>query len=43
MGSYVEGIGTQAWWRSPFGIAFHPATRSLFVSDGSNHVIRRIK
>jgi hypothetical protein len=43
MGSYLEGTGTQARWNFPFGIAFHPPTRSLFVSDGGNHVIRRIK
>ena len=42
-GGYGEGISSQAKWNSPFDIAYDAKSGSLFVSDGDNHVIRRIQ
>ncbi len=41
-GGYLEGVGTAALFNSPFSLAFHHPTGSLFVVDGGNFVIRRI-
>jgi cysteine-rich repeat protein len=41
--SYVEGKPTDARWNSPYEVVFHPASRSLFVSDSDNYLIRRIQ
>lgn len=41
-GGYVDAVGVAAAFASPFGMAYHPPTHSLFVSD-ANHVIRRIQ
>ncbi len=43
LGGYLEGVGTQAKWNFPFSIVFDPITKSLFVSDSGNFVIRQIK
>jgi hypothetical protein len=42
-GDYVEGSPSQARWNFPHDIVYHPETHSLFVSDSSNSVIRRIR
>lgn len=42
-GGYNEGAASNALWDYPYDIAFHEESRSLFVSDGGNHVIRRIQ
>jgi cysteine-rich repeat protein len=42
-GSYAEGYAFTARWNNPYELAWHAASRSLFVSDGSNYVIRRIQ
>jgi cysteine-rich repeat protein len=42
-GAYVEGGPTQARWWYPYDIVYHAGSRSIFVSDGGNNVIRRIK
>lgn len=42
-GSYAEGIGAAAQWNNPLDIAFDPKSRSLFVSDSNNFIIRRIE
>lgn len=42
-GDYAEGVPSKALWNYPYDIAFHEESRSLFVSDGGNHVIRRIQ
>jgi cysteine-rich repeat protein len=41
-GGYAEGGPTQAQWWYPYDIVYHAGSRSLFVSDGMNNVIRRI-
>jgi len=43
VGGYAEGIGKAAVWNAPWGIAFDPSSKSLFVSDSENFVIRRIQ
>jgi len=43
MGSYAEGIGKDARWNAPWGMAFDPLSKSLFVADSGNFVIRRIQ
>ncbi len=40
---YVEGTGATARFDGPFSIAYHYPSRSLFVMDSNNHVIRRIR
>jgi len=42
-GSYAEGTGTSAAWNFPFSMAYHFPSKSLFVADGGNFVIRRIQ
>jgi hypothetical protein len=41
-GGYVEGVGSAARFQGPWGLAYHAASGSLFVSDG-NRVVRRIQ
>ena len=41
-GGYVDAVGVAAAFASPWGIAYHHPSHSLFVSD-ANHVIRRIQ
>ena len=38
--SYVEGIGTEAHFDGPRGVAFYEGI--LYVTDSGNHVIRKI-
>jgi len=40
---YVEGPGATARFDGPFSIAYHYPSRSLFVMDSANHVIRRVR
>ncbi len=40
---YMEDVGTAALFDSPFGLAYHWPSSSLFVVDGGNEVIRRIQ
>ena len=42
-GAYTEGIGTAARLNSPWSIVYHWPTRSLFVADSGNNVVRRIQ
>lgn len=42
-GGYAEGVGKAAQWSIPWDIAFDPMSKSLFVSDSGNSVIRRIQ
>ena len=42
-GGYVEGTGTAARFATPFSIAYHAPSNSLFVFDVANHVLRRIR
>jgi cysteine-rich repeat protein len=42
-GGYVEGTGSAARFQGPWSIAYHFPSNSLFVSDGGNFVIRRIR
>jgi cysteine-rich repeat protein len=42
-GGYVEGVGLASQFSQPWSIVYHHPTRSLFVSDGGNEVIRRIQ
>jgi cysteine-rich repeat protein len=43
VGTYKEGTGVDARWDSPWGIAFDPSTKLLYVSDAGNALIRRIQ
>lgn len=43
MAGYVEGTGSAARLSGPFSITFHYPSRSLFVLDGANALIRRIR
>jgi cysteine-rich repeat protein len=43
LGGYLEGTGAMTQWNSPFHTVFHFPSRSLFVVDGGNFVIRRIQ
>jgi hypothetical protein len=43
MPGYVEGTGAAARFRFPFSVAYHFPSRSLFVVDSGNYVIRRIR
>jgi hypothetical protein len=43
VGGYMEGVGVMSRWSGPWSIAFHYPSRSLFVSDSGNNVIRRIQ
>ena len=38
----ADGMGTAASFNAPFGIAVSPDGRVLYVTDGSNHLIREI-
>lgn len=42
-GAYVEGIGTAARFNLPTDVLFHFPTRSLFVFDAANAVLRRVQ
>ena len=42
-GGYAEGTGAQAQFSGPYGVAYHVPSRSLFVVDAANYVIRRIQ
>ena len=42
-GSYLEGVGVAAQFANPFALAFHYPSRSLFVFDAGNSVIRRVQ
>ena len=42
-GGYAEGVGSAAEFDGPFSASYDPVTRSLFVLDGGNFVIRRIQ
>ena len=42
-GGYAEGVGTAALFNAPWSCAFHYPSRSLFVFDSGNDVIRRIR
>ena len=42
-GGYVEGVGTAALLSSPWSCVFHWPSRSLFVFDSGNNVLRRIQ
>lgn len=42
-GGYAEGVGAAAALDSPFSMAFHFPSNSLFVVDSGNSVIRRIQ
>jgi cysteine-rich repeat protein len=42
-GGYMEGTGAMSQWNTPFSTVFHFPSRSLFVLDGGNFVIRRIQ
>ncbi|HEY8378382.1 MAG TPA: hypothetical protein VIK91_17920 [Nannocystis sp.] len=43
MGGYVEGVGTAARFNGPFSLTFHFPSNSLFILDGANRVIRRLR
>lgn len=43
IGGYQEGIGAAARWSGPWDIAYDKFSGHLFVSDGNNAIIRRIK
>lgn len=43
MNGYTEGIGAMARLDRPYGVAFHFPSRSMFVIDSDNSVIRRIR
>ena len=40
---YIEGVGSAARLDSPWGLAFHYASRSIFWFDNANCVVRRIQ
>jgi hypothetical protein len=42
-GGYLEGLGAGAAWNGPYNIAHHFPSKSLFVADAGNYVIRRIQ
>lgn len=42
-GAYAEGTGSLALWSLPYDSIYHPASKSIFVSDSQNYVIRRIQ
>jgi hypothetical protein len=42
-GGYAEGTGAAAQFNYPFALAFHFPSHSLFLYDGNNAVIRRIR
>jgi hypothetical protein len=42
-GSYVEAVGSAARLYSPYAVAFHFPSNSLFLLDSGNDVIRRIQ
>ncbi len=41
LGGYVEGVGSMAQLAGPFSVAFHFPSKSLFVYDSGNFVLRR--
>ena len=41
-GGYAEGVGAAAAFDSPFSMVYHYPSKSLFVFDSNNHVIRRV-
>jgi sugar lactone lactonase YvrE len=38
----ADGVGASARFRGPLGVVSDPATGTLWVTDGSNHTIRRV-
>lgn len=42
-GGYAEGVGSAALFDGPFSAVFHFPSNSLFVTDGRNDLIRRIR
>ena len=42
-GGYAEGVGASAQLSGPWDVLFHPPTRSLYVFDGGNFVLRRVR
>jgi hypothetical protein len=42
-GGYLEGVGNQAEFSCPYSLVYHFPTRSIFVHDSGNLVIRQIK
>ena len=42
-GGYLEGVGNQAEFSCPFSLVYHFPTRSIYVLDSGNLVIRQIK
>jgi cysteine-rich repeat protein len=42
-GGYAEGVGSAAQIHGAWSMVYHHASRSLFVADGLNFVIRRIQ
>lgn len=42
-GGYLEGVGILAQFQGPFSVAYHFPSNSIFVVDGANDVIRRIR
>jgi streptogramin lyase len=38
----IDGVGTDARFNEPFGLTYDPTTGDLFVTDASEHVVRRI-
>ncbi|WAS95485.1 hypothetical protein [Nannocystis punicea] len=42
-GDYIEGTGVEARFNAPFALAYHYPSKSLFVLDSANRVIRRVE
>ncbi|HRI63886.1 MAG TPA: hypothetical protein PK156_06600 [Polyangium sp.] len=42
-GGYVEGLLSSAQWKGPYDIVYHPPSKTFYVSDGGNYVVRRIR
>ncbi|MCY1071642.1 hypothetical protein OV090_43260 [Nannocystis sp. RBIL2] len=42
-GGYGEGFGIESRFNGPFALAYHYPSRSLFVLDSANRIIRRVE
>jgi cysteine-rich repeat protein len=42
-GTYAEGAGSLARWSGPFDSVYHKASKTLFVNDSKNFIIRRVQ
>ncbi len=42
-GGYQEGPLKGAQWKGPYDIVYHPPSKTFYVSDGGNYVVRRIR